>query len=202
MEKLEKNLFIKYGIKIKEFKNIICTKYVFANIDMYESLFKVILIKWRNKVYAHFCLKHNIKIIDKKHAENDIIKHYISIERVIVKLKEKTGNTIIRTVKLIDVFNGYDEFENIQILKYEIYIMPKQIQEGGCDMKEHEQIVSSNDEVITIKSLTSTKNNCAIAMFTNFKKIKIQPNKLRDLLKLEFNTPIKYEQFDLLITDF
>ena len=180
-------LFIKDGIKIKEFKNIICTKYVFANIDMYESQFKVILIKWRNKVYTHFCLKHNIKIIDKKHAENDLIKHYISIERVIVRFTEKQGNTFMRTIKLIDVFNGYDEFENIQILEYEIYIMPKQIQEGGCDMKEHIQIVSGNDEVITIKSLKSTNNNCAIAMFTNFLKIKIQPNKLRELLNLEFN---------------
>ena len=204
LQKLEKNLFVKEGLKIKEFNNIKCTKYVFKDIDMYENQFKISLIKWRNKVYTHFCMKHNIKITNKKNADTDLIKHYISIERVIAKILDKSGNTFIRTLKLFDALNGNDsDIENVQILEYQIYIMPKQIQEGGCDiMKEHIHIVSSNDEVLTIKSLKSTNNNCAIAMFTNFLKIKIQPNKLRELLKLEFNTPIKYEQLELLVNHF
>ena len=76
-------------------------------------------------------------------------------------------------------------------LEYQIYSIPKLVAEGGCDVKEHWKIVVDNDDeymqnVLYCKSLQSKlpDNNCAIAIFTNILKIKVQPNKLREKLGL------------------
>ena len=58
--------------------------------------------------------------------------------------------------------------------------------------------------VLYCKSLKSklSDNNCAIAMFTNILKIKVQPNKLREQLGIELNTYINVNQLDLLVDYF
>ena len=58
--------------------------------------------------------------------------------------------------------------------------------------------------VLYCKSLKSnlTDNNCAIAMFTNILKIKVQPNKFREKLGLELQTYINVDQLDLLVDYF
>jgi hypothetical protein len=121
------------------------------------------------------------------------LKNYNIIERLLVLVAE----TSIRTITLLDWFNRYGD-ENMEVIEYQIYIVQKKIEQGGCDTREHFDCINSGDYFLNIKSLKSSDNNCGIGIFTNTLKIKLQPNILRKTLKIPLGVQLNFEHMQIL----
>jgi len=194
-DKISKDLFVKYNARCKEYKNIKCTKYVFK-VDKNDTSMIVDdkIIKSRYTAFRHFVLKNNInestKIKDDYYMN---LKNYNIIERLLVLVAE----TSIRTITLLDWFNRYGD-ENMEVIEYQIYIVQKKIEQGGCDTREHFKCMQSGDYFLNVKSLRSSDNNCGIGIFTNTLKIKLQPNTLRKTLKIPLGVQLNFEHMQFL----
>jgi hypothetical protein len=121
------------------------------------------------------------------------LKNYNIIERLLVLVAE----TSIRTITLLDWFNRYGD-ENMEVIEYQIYIVQKKIEQGGCDTREHFDCINSGDYFLNAKSLKSSDNNCGIGIFTNTLKIKLQPNILRKTLKIPLGVQLNFEHMQIL----
>ena len=208
-EQIENDLVVNYKAVFKDYKNIRCTKYTFTNVENKNDidLYKTIEAD-RNKAILHFMKKHNIKIKPNMKLYQNITSNYFIGERILTEITDEGSNTFVKTLLLTEFYNMKQGYAKSCLpLEYHIYIIPKTKTEGGCDVQEHKKLfIDSEDEdtqnTLYCKSLKSSNNNCAIAMFTNTLKIKVQPNTLRKHLGLELNTFISVEQLDLLVDYF
>ena len=95
-----------------------------------------------------------------------------------------------------------------EAIEYHVYIIPKPVHEGGCHVsREHMRVFTDSEDaetqnVLHCRSLVSSNNNCAIAMFIKTMKLKIKANTARTALGLELNTFIGVDQLDMLVDYF